>query len=89
MAIVSTLRKNVRSGAFHSDLTYVVEIPDKAMTMHSDALAEFISDIDRSRNIKKIGIESLKTLLLKICICEAKWVGTHRNSLVLNKVSIE
>ena len=40
-------------------------------------------------NIKEVGIESFKRLLLEMCIREARWIGKHPNSLKLQKVPIE
>jgi hypothetical protein len=34
-------------------------------------------------------MRALKLLLLELCIREAKWAGTHPNSLKLQKVPIE
>ena len=40
-------------------------------------------------NIKEVGIDSFKRLLLEMCIREARWIGKHPNSLKLQKVPIE
>ena len=80
-----------KKGSFHSDL-YIGEIPNEAITTPSNALSTLLYKIDKSGipiNIKEVGIDSYKRLLLEMCIREAKWVGQHPNSLKLQRVPIE
>ncbi len=69
---------NCKKGSFHSDL-YIGEIPNEAITTHSDALLELLGKSDQSGipiNIKEVGMRALKLLLLELCIREAKWGRT-------------
>ena len=82
---------NSKKGSFHPDL-YIGEIPNEAITTPSDALLELLGKSDQSGipiNIKEVGIDSFKRLLLEMCIREARWIGKHPNSLKLQKVPIE
>ena len=63
----------------------------KAITTLSNA-STLLYKIDQSGvpiNIKEVGIDSFKRLLLEMCIREARWIGKHPNSLKLQKVPIE
>ena len=40
-------------------------------------------------NIREVGMNRFKRLLLTMCIREARWVGKRPNSLKLQKVQIE
>ena len=58
----------------------------------SNALSTLLCKIDKSgipTNIKEVGIDSFKRLLLEMCIRAAKWIRKHPNSLKLQKVPIE
>ena len=71
---------------------YIGEIPNEAITTPSNALSTLLYKIDKSGipiNIKEVGIDSFKRLLLEMCIREARWIGKHPNSLKLQKVPIE
>ena len=73
-------------------ISYIGEIPNEAITTPSNALSTLLYKIDQSGipiNIKEVGIESFKRLLLEMCIREARWIGKHPNSLKLQKVPIE
>ena len=64
----------------------------RAITTPSNALSTLLYKIDKSGipiNIKEVGIDSFKRLLLEMCIREARWIGKHPNSLKLQKVPIE
>ncbi len=82
---------NCKKGSFHSDL-YIGEIPDEAIEDPSTALLPLFYAEDQSGipiNMREVGIEALKQLLLEACIRDAKWVGRHPNSLKLQSVPIE
>ena len=67
-------------------------IPNEAITTPSNTLSTLLYKIDKSGipiNIKEVGIDSFKRLLLEMCIREARWIGKHPNSLKLQKVPIE
>ena len=58
----------------------------------SNPLSTLLYKIDKSGipiNIKEVGIDSFKRLLLEMCIKEARWVGKQANSLMLQRVLIE
>ena len=64
----------------------------KAITTPSNALSTLLYKIDKSGipiNIKEVGIDSFKRLLLEMCIREARQVEKQINSLKLQKVPIE
>ena len=64
----------------------------RAITTPSNALSTLLYKIDKSGipiNIKEVGIDSFKRLLLEMCIKEARWFGKKANSLMLQKVPIE
>ena len=82
---------NCKKGSFHTHLS-MGEIPNEAITTPSNALSTLLYKIDKSGipiNIKEVGIDSFKRLLLEMCIREARWIGKHPNSLKLQKVPIE
>jgi len=82
---------NCKKGSFHSDL-YIGEIPDEIIEDPSPALLPLFYKEDQSGipiNMREVGIEALKQLLLEACIREAKWVGKHPNSVKLRSILIE
>ena len=82
---------NCKKGSFHSDL-YIGEIPDEVIEDPSPALLPLFYKEDQSGipiNMREVGIEALKQLLLEACIREAKWVGRHPNSVKLQSFPIE
>ena len=82
---------NCKKGSFHSDL-YIGEIPDEIIEDPSPALLPLFYKEDQSGipiNMREVGIEALKQLLLEACIREAKWVGRHPNSVKLQSFPIE
>ena len=82
---------NCKKGSFHTDL-YIGEIPDEVIEDPSPALLPLFYKEDQSGipiNMREVGIEALKQLLLEACIRDAKWVGRHPNSLKLQSVPIE
>ena len=67
-------------------------IPNEAIKTPSNALSTLLYKIDQSGipiNIREVGSDSLKQLLLKMCIREARSMGKHPNSLKLQKVPIQ
>ena len=82
---------NCKKGSFHTDL-YIGEIPDEVIEDPSPALLPLFYKEDQSGipiNMREVGIEALKQLLLEACIREAKWVGKHPNSVKLRSILIE
>ena len=82
---------NCKKGSFHTDL-YIGEIPDEVIEDPSPALLPLFYKEDQSGipiNMREVGIEALKQLLLEACIREAKWVGRHPNSVKLRSILIE
>ena len=60
--------------------------------MPYNSLVALLYKIDQASspiNIKEVGSDSFKRLLLEMCIREARWIGKHPNSLKLQKVPIE
>lgn len=76
----------IKKGAYHSNI-YIGGIDDDAIENPNPYLTKLFYEPDElgvpasCRNIQNI--ESLKLLLLNICIRQAKWVGSHPNALNL------
>jgi len=73
-------------------ISHIGEIPDEAIEDPSTALLPLFYAEDQSGipiNMREVGIEALKQLLLEACIRDAKWARRHPNSLKLQSVPIK
>ena len=80
-----------KSGSFHPDL-FIGDIPDEAIEDPSGALLPLFYKEDSSGipiNMRKVNTSALKLLLLDACIRQAKWIGNHTNSLLIQEIPPE